>query len=929
METFLKKIAHRIATEQPRDTDRVLVVFNNNRSKRVFLNHFMSEVSLGFLPQVMTFDELVLSLGGLQVVPGEFLLFELYNIHIQLGGDERKYQTFEDFISFGDLMVSDFSEVDQYMVAADKLFAYISSEKDLDAWDVEGGQLTDFQRRYLDFYHSLHQYYTLLRQRLFEQGKAYSGMAYRHVAEHIAQLADPCPWQAVYFVGFNAMSRCELAIIDHYVRQGVGHTLTDYDTYYLDEAQEAGRFLRQHMERFPELRPSGPSIFGQGKREVAIVECPETLLQCKYAAQLLSEKQATDPQFSLEDTAVVLADERLLMPVLNALPYTVDKLQANISMGYAYADSMVHALALKLFSLYRQHTAQGYYHTDLQALLSDRHISAHCHDPDLGRKTEHYLRSGNRIRCTGTDLQPLLPDATLHFLFPDTTPAPQQCLDILRQLATLLAATDLMAADRKETQALGSLVEVLDNLCLLHSTYPFITNTDTLEKIYTRLAQHHQIDLIGQPMKGLQILGMLETRNLDFRHVILLSACEGIVPGGRGGNTLVPQRLKHEYGLPTYDEKDSVYAFNFYRLLHRAGNVYLFYSSEVEEAVKGKGEPSRFIRQVERELAPAFGIEVKHYLVGADTKLTAGTPPPLGRKTEAVVRRLSDMAASGLSPTSFSDFVDCPLKFHLARVLRINERDTLDDDLDAAELGSAVHHVLQRIYDPLLGRPLREADMQAALDAFRSLLHEEFEERSSHGRSTAGRNHFLRSVAESQLHHLLGNELDLLRQGHSIEVLATEEDIDPYPLLEQPARVMIKGTVDRVDIFDGTLRIIDYKTGSLTDKEITYAEPLPGKWLQLMWYALVYTKAHPSAMATGHGALTTGIYPLRNLRSDVRLARWDGDTRITPDRLHEFEQMLREKAEELMNPGLDFVATPSASACRFCPAAAFCDSAVH
>lgn len=914
MVPFLLQVARRIADTHPHDTDRVLAVFNNNRSKRFFLNQFAALEKPMFLPQVKTIDELVADLGGLEIVPNEFLLFELYNIHIQIGGPERKYQTFEDFISFGDLMLGDFSEIDQYMVDARSLFSHIHDEKQLGEWHLDGSPLNPFQQRYLDFYRSLHQYYTLLRQQLLSRNKAYNGMAYRHVAEHIDSLAAPCPWQAIYFIGFNAMSECERHIIGHYVREGFGHLATDYDPYYLSEEQEAGLFLRKHLEEFPELHPTGRPMFGEGRRTVTIVECPENILQCKFTGQLLSQ---LPPGEVGERTAVVLADESLLMPVLNALPDTGGDLKVNISMGYAYADSLVHSLALKLFALFRQHTARGYYHTDILHLLADRHIAALAGSDELSRKAERHLRRDNRIRCTAAELAPLLPESLL-FLFPDTTPTPTECVAILRRLASLVAACETLPTDGKERQALGSLVEVLDNLDNLLDAYPFVSDTDTLEKVYSRIAKRHQIALIGEPMSGLQILGMLETRNLDFRRVVLLSANEGTLPGGRGGNTLVPQHLKTLYGLPTYYEKDSVYAYNFYHLLQRAEEVYLLYSSESDGM--GKGEPSRFLRQVECELAPRFGIEVRHLSVGADTTLSAGAASDMGRKSEAVMQRLVDMAGRGFSPTNFCDFLECPLKYYFSRILGVSEHRTLEEELDAADLGDTVHNVLQRIYEPLLGRPLCSGDVRSAFEHLPQLLQEEFDRLYAHGRSTEGRNRFLHSVAESQLHHLLTNELRLLEEGHTLQVEATEEEITPYPIAPY---VLIKGKVDRVDILDGTLRIIDYKTGSLDDKEITFAEPMPAKWLQLMWYALLYCRRHqPSS------AVTSGIYPLRNLRSDVRLARWDGDTKITPDRLDRFEQMLRDKVQELMDPAVDFTSTPSKTACRFCPARNFCDSAM-
>ena len=924
MDTFLKQIAQRIIDEHPKDTDQVLVVFNNNRSKRFFIKQFATLGRACFLPQVMAIDDFISQLGGLEIVPNEFLLFELYNIHVQLGGTERKYQTFEDFISFGDLMMRDFSEIDQYLVDARQIFDNLHSLKAIGEWDIEGGGETDFQRKYLEFYRSLYSYYTRLHERLLSQGKAYSGMAYREVAEKIDHLADGDAHNAIYFVGFNALSRCEERIIGEYVRRGVGHLLCDNDVYFLEPNQESGYFLNKHMGNFPEIRPAEPSRFGIGEKHITVVDCPENILQCKYTGQLLSaHPEWLDPK-EAESTAIVLADESLLIPTLNALPDITEPYTVNITMGYSYSNSMVHALLGRLFALYHQQDTRGYYHNTLTELFSDRFICDLLKINNLRHSTERLMRRDSRIRCSSADIEAVLREAgaedpaKILYLFPDHKPTPAECLVIFRRLAGDLVNSELLEKNLKEKQAVGSLAEVLENLALLMDTYPFVTSTETLEKIYTRIAQRHAISLLGEPLQGLQILGMLETRNLDFKRVILLSANEGVLPSGRGDNTLIPNELKVYFGLPTYIEKDSVYAHHFYRLLQRAEQVYLLYSSENNGL--GKGEASRFIRQVESELAPKFNIPVTQVAVKADATLTVGRSLPEAVKTDAVLRRLREMGQNGLSPTSFVDYMECPLKYYYSRVLAIDEQKEMDEDLDASQLGDCIHKVLENILRPHCGKPLKKEVLKEAIEQLPTYMEQAFKELYSGGRNTEGRNRFLYSVAEAQLRHILKNEMSHLEHGEQLTIIGVEEKISDHQLLDG---VTLKGKIDRVDSLDGCLRIIDYKTGKLEKKEITYHdgdEKMPGKWLQLMWYALIYTRKHPNP-----GMLKAGIYPLRNLRSDVKVATWNDSEEITAEQLKTFESQLREKAEELMNPAIPFTATPSSGACAHCPAKCYCD----
>lgn len=940
MDTFLKQIAQRIVDEHPKDTDEVLVVFNNNRSKRFFNKQFVTLGRPSFLPQVLAIDEFISQLGGLEIVPNEFLLFELYNIHVELGGAERKYQSFEDFISFGDLMMRDFSEIDQYLVDARLIFDNLHSLKAIGEWDIQGGGQTEFQRKYLEFYRSLYDYYTRLRDTLLAQNKAYSGLAYRYVAEHIEELsAGVCAadsgratsrsYKGIYFVGFNALSRCEERIIGEFVRRGVGHLLCDNDVYFLEPHQEAGYFLNKHMGDFPEIRPMGPSRFGTGEKHITIVDCPENIMQCKYTGQLLSAHPEWLNPKEAESTAVVLADESLLIPTLNALPDTTESYSVNITMGYSYSNSLAHALIEKLFNLYHQQTPRGYYHSTLTELFSDRFIGSLLEASNLRHTMEQLMRNENRIRCTAADIEALLRKAgvgeptKLLYLFPDAKPTPAECLEIFRRLATDLVGSDLLEKNLKEKQAVGSLAEVLENLTLIETRrlpdgQPFITSTETLEKIYTRISQRHSISFRGEPLQGLQILGMLETRNLDFKRVILLSANEGVLPSGRGDNTLIPNELKVHFGLPTYVEKDSVYAHHFYRLLQRAEKVYLLYSSE--NSGMGKGEASRFIRQVENELAPKFGIEVTEVVVKTDATLTAGRPLTEAAKSDAVMQRLREMGQSGLSPTSFVDYMECPLKYYYSRVLSISELEEMDEDLDASQLGDCVHKVLENILKPHCGKPLAVEVLKEALEQLPAYMEQAFKELYSGGRNTEGRNRFLYSVAEEQLRHILKNEIEHLGRGERLTIIGVEETIRDYPLIDG---VHLKGKIDRVDILDGCLRIIDYKTGRLEKKDITYHDgdaKIPGKWLQLMWYSLLYSRTQLAI-----NLLHAGIYPLRNLRSDVKLATWNDNEDIGAEQLDNFESLLREKAEELMNPTVAFQPTPSSTACAYCPVKNYCN----
>ena len=920
MEPFLLKVARQILAENPQGTEQVLVVFNNHRSE-LFLRQQFKKISATegrtfFLPQTMVVDDLVAQLGDMEVVPPEFLLFELYRIHMEMEGDERKYQTFEEFISFGEMMLGDFSEVDRYMVDARDLFQNLHGLKQIGEWDIEDPHMSEFQLSYLRFYRSLYQYYTRLRQRLSERGQAYGGMAYRHVAEHIGELAGRCPWKQVYFVGFNALSECERTIIGEFVRRGRGHLLTDGDAYYYDDPrQEAGYFLRKHSAEFAELGHFGPSLFATGEKKITIVECPENVLQCKYAGQLLESSELTS-------TAIVLADESLLIPTLNAWPD--GDYRVNVTMGFAYADSQLHALVLKMLSLYRRRNERGYYHADVTEVLSDRYISCLAGLQSPRHTVTDALRKGNLVRVNAADVESLIGQETAALLLPGEALSPAGCIDKIQQVMASLAAEGTVTANPKERQAAGALMEILEYLRKLQAEYSYIQKLDTLETIYNRIAQRHSVAFLGEPLSGLQILGMLETRNLDFDRVILLSAGEGILPAARSAATLIPHELKRAFNLPTYEERDSVYAYNFYRLIQRASEIYLVYSSDADSA--GKGEESRLIKQVRSELAQRFPQTVKVADMVVDTggglHAISSDTNTAGLKTPAVMRALYNISAKqGFSPTTLNRYLVCPLMYYYMNVLGLREKDTVEDDIDASQFGDMVHNVLRDIYKPFVGNRVDANALKEARKNIESLLDSEMEHLMAGGRSAEGRNNFLRSVALTQLDRVLAREADVAEKQR-LEIVAVEQDYD-YTLWEQEGHpVRIGGRVDRIDRLDGVLRVIDYKSGKVGKDETdfnTRKSTMPDKWMQLMCYALMYRRKHPSGES-----FLAGIYPLRYLKSDVRLAVWNKQQAIDNAMLDDFEHILHDLLAEMLDPEQPFIPSQGSQKCRFCPAATFC-----
>ena len=928
MESFLSEIAQRLLNEYQDSLDKVTVVFNNRRSGLFLRQQFLklSGEPL-FLPRTIGMDILVSELGETEIISNELLLFELFDIHRNLLGENRKYDTFEEFITFGDTMLADFSEIDLYCVNAKQLFSNLHDIKSIGEWDIDSGKLTPFQEKYLLFYNTLYQYYNLLHQRLESQHKAYAGMAYRHVAENIEDiLSKRNSNQQVCFVGFNALSTSETRIIQHYIKNGLGKLYTDGDAYYYEnEQQEAGHFLRKHHLSFPNIG-NYDDHFAIGKKNITIINCPENILQCKYTGKIIEKELQANPESKLNQTAIVLADESLLLPMLNSLPKEVKT--ANITMGFPFTNTDIHALVLKLFSLHQRRRGASFYHQDIQAILSDHIISNILGTRNMHSKIRRLLYEEHIIYAKFDTILSLCQKADtdlkhIEFIFSETIPDTDDFLLILYRLIQLIHDSNILESNNKETEALACLLEIVNHFQQIQQQYHYIESINILLKIYTRLAQRRSVAFYGEPLSGLQILGVLETRNLDFKRVILLSANEGTLPSSRSFNSLIPYNLKVAFGLPTFHEKDAVYAYNFYRLLQRAEDIYLLYSTESDSF--GKGEPSRFIHQLRRELALQYphNINITENVLSAINLAPTGTTHNIGQKTPEVLARLSEMATHGLSPSGLNKYRGCPLKFYYENILRIEEPKQVNEDLEQNELGSCIHSVLEKIYSNTADSLVLPETLQQALTQIDGLIDQTLADQFQYGRDISGRNHFLRSVAHSQITNFLKSEIKHLQKEGNLRIVGLEKELShgfDITVGTTSQHIVVKGIADRIDITNGTLRIIDYKSGKVDprDLKVTSAEPdwssVSDKWFQLMTYEWLYRNSQDSSQPH-----VSGIFPLGHLNSQLLTASWEGKEIITPQHLDTFDNMLHQLTTELLNPDIPFTANRNSKMCTYCP----------
>ncbi len=925
METFLSKITREVLSRGIDWRDVSMVV--PSRRAGVFLRREIARQYPRdtFLPRILTIEDLAVQIARIEKAEDLPLLFEFYRAY-QACTSEQDRESFDVAARWGQTLLSDFNEIDRYLLPCKDVFSTLQDVEHIENWDPSA-PLSPLMEQHKNFWHLAEKLYHTLREQLLSQGIGYPGMVLRRAAENIGRSSDTLQEHTRWiFAGFNAMSSAEQRILKYFVEEKDAEIYYDADRYYLDNPRHsAGTFLR---------RLKDDAVLGRNFRWIGqdlschktlhILGVPREVSQAKAAAQVLRESLSEG--HSTEDTALVLADESLLIPMLSSLPEEIPSV--NVTMGYPLSGLPSSGLADALLDLYstpEKLDLRGYYHKDVISLLRQNVCTQWFSDngTDYAGILSRKIVQNDLVDIDGGRLAEGLPEKIAEKTALLLGNRPDTPLEVCRRVLRMVEAirTQTAQLDDLTREYLYKLSEVFTTLTLYMERYPYVENLSTLRSFYRQGAALQKIDFFGEPLEGLQLMGLLETRLLDFRRLIITGVNEGVLPHGRTDNSFIPYDVKRHFALPTYSEKDAVYAYHFFRLLSRAEHITLLYNTQQGDL--GQAEPSRFLQQLRHDFAHRWDIR--------ESVLSFGIPAlpqrPLQRgKTPFALARIREILAQGLSPSTLNMYLCNPMEFYYRKVLGVGEPETVEETAAANTMGSIVHEVLQRLYEPHTGIPLTEALLKE-LDGQADQAVAQAFEREMNGRDYAhGRNFLVYQAVRRMIHNLLAAERDELRRGARIVLQELETSLECT--LEggvEGTPVRLKGQADRIDTYGGTLRIVDYKTGraeaselridrleafvpSFLDeqgKAVPFTKP---KALQVLLYAYLYER---SRGIPGH-SFRSGILSLRhpsagliglNFTTDkARTYRYD----LTREDLLEFEAVLRNILSGLLDPDRPF-----------------------
>lgn len=912
--SFLEKIAGVVIQNYSERLSETTIVLPNKRAKVFLIEALKKATSKTILsPEIVSIEDFVQDVAAIRSIDSIELLFEFYEVYLSIT-EKQHQQSFELFANWAKTLLQDFNEIDRYLLEPSHVLSYLKDIEDIKRWGIEVENKTKLLENYIDFWKLLPLYYESLYGHLLNKSIGYQGLIYREAVNNLDHFSNTIQDRNFVFAGFNALNAAEEKIVQHLLALDQAKIYWDADQVFLnDPFHDAGLFLRRFKEKWKHYK-SHPfewivDDFSQSKN-IQIIGTPKTIGQAKLAGSIIEDIINQNPVASLDKVAVVLGEENLLIPVLNSLPASVGAL--NITMGYSGKNNPSQILVAKFFKMHttalsRTGGSYVFYYKDVLDVLTHPLVEPYANCSHLVR----IIKENNYTFITLNKLLELNanPSKLFLLLFEKWDKGSIAVLENISALLLLIKGN--FNNDNQEEKIAKTFVyavfKIINKLINYYSKHKHIDNIDTLHAIYKQIIDIAEVSFEGEPLRGLQIMGVLESRVLDFETVIVTSMNEGKFPAGKSQNSFIPYDVKKELGLPTYKEKDAIYTYHFYHLLQRAKNIYLVYNTENDGL--DAGERSRFITQLEVEKQKQHNLTFDIY---NPVLPTTAYQPMVIPKSEAVMERLKEIALTGFSPSALTSYIRNPIEFYFQKILRIREVEEVEENIALNTLGTIIHETLKALYEPFIGKFISETDLLNGFKLLDDEVLKQFKLVYKEGEIKKGRNLLAFEVAKRNVSNFLKMELESIKNGDAIKIIALEQTFErklTHPKLPFP--VLIKGNVDRIELRNGRIRIIDYKTGKVEKTNVVLkswnglTEELKNdKIIQVLAYAFMFEKE------AGETPIEVGIVSFKNLKSGFLpfgfRAEKDLDITVTHNTLQYYLEEIVLLLNEIFDANLPF-----------------------
>lgn len=928
MTSFINQVITQLHQSYGDNYHKVCVVFPTRRACLIFRNHLAKfHGKPVFAPGVLGIGDFVsrhVKTGITEEIPLLLTLYEVYKKH-------WPEQDFSRFYGWGQMLLSDFDEIDKQLSEPSRLFSNIGELRKIEAaflpdsgsldWIQEfiktfdSDQLTFLQNEFMKSWNQLKDVYLGFNELLLSKKQSYEGKAYRELIQQLRKGSFSSQWNEFVFAGFYGFSRAEEDLIKLLGQKFKVSTFWDGDEYYINNPMhEAGYYFRK-TDLVNETTSWIGNHFADQQKKITVTGVPLQVAQAKYAGDLLHQLIASQ-QIDINQTVIILADENMLFPVLYAIPESVPLV--NVTMGYPLQQSQFATFLELLQSLHKSmriiNNEPSFLYDTVDHLL---------HHPLLAtEKTQGQIQQEGYMQylSAGQIKQRFQRDDN-HGIFRQVTSTPDlfgYLKNIFNQLHRQLHPENQNAIYFEDAVItfISNELESLHEALKTHENE--IPVTSAWQMIRESIAGL-KVPFTGEPVRGLQVMGFLETRALDFKHIIFLGCNEGILPANSSGKSFIPYALRKGFGLATHEDQDASYSYHFYRLFHKAETAHLIYNTEVGKT--GGGEPSRYLLQIAHELKKFMGdkLSLERKIISTPV-ITAPAPVIAIRKTQEVLQSLekytsSDDNARSFSSSALTTYMNCSLQFYFRYIAGLKEKDLPSNEIAADTFGNILHDALEQLYINT-GEQITEKDIQRLLESSGQVVNAAIE-----------KIYFTKST------ELTGNDILLAEVIHELIVRILKQDQQRVPFkiaeLEKLNRCSLNfgekkvnfyGKFDRVDEKDGIIQILDYKTGAVSKKsksiENLFSDPQQKSYFQLYFYMLLYSRQNPGK------PVMAGLYVAKSLRNGIQWA-CNGNP-VTDEELSAFEAMLKGLVTEILNPAVNFTQTDKVIRCAVCEFKTIC-----
>lgn len=911
MKKFLFKVAEEIAEQHAESLSDIQIILPSKRSG-LYLNQYLSTImGKAFLaPRIITWDEFLEDSSGFTLLNHVSLTFKAYESYLKVS---KNAEDFDEFSKWSHIAISDFNEIDNYLLEPKRVFKDLKNIKDIEDWSFATDELSIMQKDFKNFWTILGEFYHQFKADLMRSNSLYSGALKKYVAQNLPDLE--LKEKFTYWVGFYAVSPSEQKIIDYFIQDNKGYVYWDADEYYVDNPIHlAGHFFR-NSSKLAKRRYRWIENQINLSKKVVLHKSPGNTIQANIASNIINENRSVE-------TALILGDEQLLIPVLESLDSPKESF--NVSLGLAMDQSNLSQLILAIFQMHEKAISRktsreyAFYFKDVEKVL-ENHLIAQLY-PGLQDQMSLSLKEGITT-LEMRRIKSMLHEAsaeTLEFIFNKIEEMPKGAVNLIKSLVDHLKLTIRNEKwDPFTAEVIFKTNQYLNQLSNFCDTYPFIKSISSFIRLLKDISKKEQLDFLGEPLGGLQIIGMLESRTLDFERVIITSCNEGIIPSTTTKASFLPYDLRMQLKLPGRKEYEAIYAYYFYRLLHYSKEIHIIYNSKTP--VIGSGELSRFISQLIFEGHESkFKPKVTEYSYG--TELIVYTDSLIRiEKSDQVIDAIKSQFLHRISSSAITTFLSCSLDFYFKYILQVQDEDFKDEKVQPNTFGSILHDTLEEIYTPIisLSGKMNQKDLEYDRVQIKNLVWKVIESKSlKHHMSTAYNELAIKAIIEI-IYSFLEQEKVRVKHGH-YQILGIEEELSVEIELPLSGKIGLKGKIDRIDRVDGQLRIVDYKSPLINQSALNVGSFSKDEFVknpqafQLMFYTLLLLSEPEIDLVFPQ------LYSLRAPKQEPMPLRVNKNTGINSSHIAEFKEVLDEIIQDIMNPEHPFEHGIKGKYCSFC-----------